>query len=109
MIAVCVPFIILVFLLQTRLFTRLLRNLWSFISAPFSRRRRRDAEAAAAAALGSSILFNNDPATGSRRQGRKRRVIIVDGAKKAAGRWSWSGWKAGRMKRGLEDGELGRV
>ncbi|KAL2210872.1 hypothetical protein CC79DRAFT_1331269 [Sarocladium strictum] len=111
MLIVCVPFIMLVFLLQTRLFTRLLLKCWTFISAPFSRRRRRDAEAAAVAAAGNNLFLDDrGSGDGGLPQGRKRRLMVVDGAKKAAGRWTLGGWRAGRTGvRGLEDGELGRV
>lgn len=116
MIVICVPFLILTFLLQTRLFFRLVRKIWSLLRAPFS--RRRDAEMAAA--LAGSTLFpgpSAPPAASGMPQDRKerrrmRRRVLKDSAKKASGRWTIGGWRKRRLAAGgggLGEVELGRI
>jgi hypothetical protein len=90
MVAVCIPFMILVFLLQTRLFTRMLRKMGDWllflVSLPGT--------------LMHSLRDASDAAHDSRSTAhvaqpmrRKRRVIMVEETRKRW-RWPWENPKA---------------
>lgn len=99
MVLVCVPFMLVVILLQTRLFTRLLLKIWSPVYERLA--WLWDADVAAAQDMHP--------------QGRKRRTIVVAGAKAAATQWRWWPWKhtAGVAAKGsavpVDEVELGKI
>lgn len=90
MILVCIPFMVLVFILQTRICAVLLRKAAAWISQKFTYglawiRAGRDTNPA----------DNWSTAPTAARMGRKRRLMAVE-EKRDSGTWPWEAWLAGR-------------
>jgi hypothetical protein len=101
MVLVCVPFMLLVVLLQTRIFTLLLHKAASLVK-----------RAAALALFWLAQLRAGDDqppsdswstAPEAMPMGRKRRLMAMEGHRDK-GRWPWSRWLGGRDKEENKDG-----
>lgn len=89
MVLVCIPFMMLVFILQTRICAVLLRKAAGWISQKFT-------YGVAWLRAGSEATPADSWSTAptAARMGRKRRLMALE-EKRESGRWPWEGWLGG--------------
>lgn len=104
MVLVCIPFMILVFLLQTRICAVLLRRAASWVTRKFTYGL---AWVRAGSDAGAGDRDNWSTAPTAVRMGRKRRLMAMEGEKKESSTWPWDAWLGGRD--GREERGDGRV
>ncbi|KAG9251223.1 uncharacterized protein F5Z01DRAFT_300937 [Emericellopsis atlantica] len=101
MVLVCVPFTILILLLQTRTFTLVLRKIAALskkvasLPVALHARMREPKEAV-------QDNWSTAPVAVKPTMGRKRRLMALEVESKEKGLWPWNGWLAGREDDGAK-------